>query len=208
MTDKRVFDGEELLIASHNPKKIEEISALLKGKVKRFSSAASLNLAEPEETGTSFDDNAILKARAMAKESGLPALADDSGFCVSILDGAPGIYSARYAINPETGARDFNYGMEKLWAEAQAKQKQERYKAYFVCVLALAWPDGHVETARGEVQGEMVWPPRGELGFGYDPIFVPAGYDQSFAEMPAHEKRQISHRSRAFDVLIANYFAD
>lgn len=202
----RKFDSDTLLIASHNPKKLEEFSGLLWGKVENFKSALDLGLDDVEETGTTFVENAKLKAVAMAKESGLTALADDSGFCVEALDGRPGVYSARYAINPETGERDFDYGIEKLHDELEACEDRKDDAAYFVCVLALAWPDGHVETFEGRANGRVVWPPRGERGFGYDPIFEPVGMDHTFAEISFVRKQKISHRAFALDKLIMACF--
>ena len=163
----RRFDASRLVIASHNPGKVEEIAALLARFAIGVVSAGALGLPEPEETGDSFEANAALKARASAEASGLPALADDSGLVVPALGGAPGIYSARWA-GP---AKDFRGAMARVHRELGDRDRS----ASFVAVLALAWPDGGMELFRGEVAGRLVWPPRGERGFGYDPIFVPEG---------------------------------
>ena len=189
--------GKRLIIASHNPGKVREISALLAPHGIDTVGAGALGLPEPEETGSSFEENAELKARAAAEASGLPALADDSGLVVPALGGAPGIYSARWA-GP---SKDFRPAMERVQRELGDKDR----RAYFVAVLALACPDGEIATFRGEVYGHLTWPPRGERGFGYDPIFVPDGYDQTFAEIDA-AKHRISHRARAFEKLVAACF--
>lgn len=181
----------DLVIASHNAGKVEEISKLLKPYAAQFYSAADLNLDEPDETATTFVGNALLKARAAANASGKVALADDSGLSVNALGGDPGIYSARWAGEP----RDFNKAMEKVH-EAMGEAKDR--SAAFICVLALAWPDGSVETFEGRVDGDIVWPPRGDHGFGYDPIFVAKGMSRTFAELDPAEKHRISHRADAF----------
>jgi XTP/dITP diphosphohydrolase len=186
-----------LVIASHNPGKIEEIAALLAPFAVAVVSAGSLGIPEPDETGDTFEANAALKARAAAEISGLPALADDSGLVVPALGGAPGIYSARWA----GAAKDFRAAMERVNRELGDRDR----RAAFVAVLALAWPDArdvHVELFRGEVQGNLVWPPRGDRGFGYDPMFVPAGGTLTFGEMDSAEKHKISHRAHAFAKLV------
>jgi XTP/dITP diphosphohydrolase len=195
----RRFDGRRLVIASHNPGKVEEIAALLVPFGVETVAAASLGLPEPEETGDSFEANAALKAHAAAERSGLPALADDSGLVVPALGGAPGIYSARWA-GP---AKDFAAAMARVERELGGKDRG----AAFVAVLALAWPDGHAELSRGEVRGQLVWPPRGTRGFGYDPMFVPKGGSQTFGEMEPGWKHEVSHRARAFAKLVAACFA-
>jgi XTP/dITP diphosphohydrolase len=188
--------GGKLLVASHNAGKVAEIEALLAPLSIEILSAAALGLAEPEETGMSFAENALLKARAAAMASGLPALADDSGLEVEALGRDPGIYSARWA-GP---ARDFAMAMrnveEKLRAMGAATQAQRR--AEFVCVLSLCLPDGEHMEFEGRVQGTLVWPPRGNKGFGYDPMFVPSGFDRTFGEMEPADKHGISHRAEAF----------
>ena len=165
-------------------------------------SAAALGLPEPEETGTTFVANAALKARAAAAAARLPALADDSGLVVDALGGAPGIYSARWA-GP---MKDFAVAMKRVEDELQAKGAADR-SAHFTAVLALCWPDGHCETFEGRVDGRLVWPPRGDRGFGYDPIFVPDGHRQTFGEMEPSAKHAISHRAVAFRKLIEACFA-
>jgi XTP/dITP diphosphohydrolase len=193
----RQLAGRRLVIASHNPGKIEELAELLAPFGIETVAAASLGIAEPEETGDSFEANAALKAEAAAKASGLPALADDSGLVVPALGGAPGIRSARWA-GP---ARDFRMAMERVRRELGDRSNA----ATFVAVLALCGADGGVELFRGEVAGRLVWPPRGDRGFGYDPIFVPDGYASTFGEMEPAAKHRISHRARAFAKLVEAY---
>ena len=193
----RRLDGKRLVIASHNAGKVREVAELLVPHGIEGVSAASLRLPEPEETGATFLANAELKARE-AVRSGLPALADDSGLAVAALGGAPGIYSARWA-GPD---RDFAHAM----AAVQERLGDRPRAAAFVAALALAWPDGHVESFEGRVEGRLVWPPRGERGFGYDPIFVPDGHDETFGEMDPEAKSRISHRARAFAKLAAACF--
>lgn len=185
-----------LVVASHNAGKVREIGALLAPLGVEAVSAGELGLPEPEETETTFAGNAALKARAAATASGLPALADDSGLEVFALGGAPGVYSARWA----GSGRDFRAAMERVWLELEGKRDRS---ARFVCVLALAEPDGAVQTFVGEARGEIVWPPRGEKGFGYDPIFVPEGHARTFGEMSHEEKLPLTHRARAFEKLLA-----
>lgn len=187
-----------LVVASHNAGKVREIGELLRPLGLQAVSAGELGLAEPEETESTFVGNAVLKAKAAAEASGLAALADDSGLEVAALGGAPGIYSARWA-GPE---RDFKFAMEKVW-NAMNGAAAEDFSARFVCVLALALPDGSWRAFEGEARGRIVWPPRGEKGFGYDPIFVPQGHERTFAEMDAAEKLQLTHRARAFEKLLA-----
>jgi XTP/dITP diphosphohydrolase len=191
----RRFTDSKLVIASHNAGKVREIADLLAPYRVAVISAGQLGLPEPEETGTTFEANAELKARAAALESHLPSLADDSGLVVHGLNGDPGIYSARWA-GPK---KDFALAMRKV-EEGLAGHSDRR--AFFVAVLSLAWPDGHIETFRGEVHGTLTWPPRGTKGFGYDPIFVPEGATQTFGEMDPAAKHKISHRAVAFRKLI------
>ncbi|MDX2028103.1 MAG: RdgB/HAM1 family non-canonical purine NTP pyrophosphatase [Alphaproteobacteria bacterium] len=198
----RRFEGSQLVIATHNAGKFKEFTALLGARVKDIKSATDFNLPEPEETGTSYTENAILKARAAATATGLPALADDSGLSVKALGGKPGIHSARYAETP-TG-KDYAQAMQRLYNELGDAQNRS---ASFVCVLALAWPDGHVETVEGTVEGHISWPPRGGKGHGYDPIFVIRGENRTFAEMKADEKDDISHRGIAVRKLIEQAFS-
>jgi XTP/dITP diphosphohydrolase len=187
--------SEPLVIASHNPGKVAEIAALLAPYGLATVGADALGLPEPEETGDSFEANAALKAHAAARASGLVALADDSGLVVPALGGAPGIYSARWA-GP---GRDFAAAMERLRRELGGRDR----RAYFVAVLALAWPDGGERLFRGEAHGRVDFPPRGGRGFGYDPIFIPDGYTETFGEMDPALKDRISHRARAFEKLAA-----
>ena len=191
----------KLVIASHNPGKVREIGALLAGYGIEAVSAKDLDLPEPEETGTTFVMNAELKARAAADMSGLPSLADDSGLCVDALGGDPGIFSARWAGE----GKDFAEAMRRVEAKLGEIEGAPR-DAHFVCALALAWPDGRVEWFEGRVDGTLVWPPRGEKGFGYDPMFVPNGRDETFGEMDQAEKHRISHRADAFRQLVTAVF--
>ena len=195
----RKLGAGKLVIASHNEGKVREIRALLAPYGIEPVSAGSLDIPEPEETGTTFAANAELKARFSADLSGLPALADDSGLCVEGLGGDPGIFSARWA-GP---TKDFALAMrlvEENLARADAKLGRD---AHFICALALAWPDGHVETFEGRVDGHLVNPPRGDRGFGYDPMFQPWTHEQTFGEMEPDAKHAISHRADAFAKLVA-----
>jgi XTP/dITP diphosphohydrolase len=202
----RRFAGNRLVMASHNPGKRDEIAALIAPFGVEAVSAAALGLAEPEETGTSFLENARLKAVLAAQAAGLPALADDSGLEVAALGGQPGIHSARWAEPPGGGRRDFGRAMRRI-AEALDYLEADDRRARFVCALALAWPDGHAELFEGTVEGVLVWPPRGSSGFGYDPVFQPAGFDITFGEMDPAEKHSMSHRADAFRQLVAACFA-
>lgn len=193
---RRLEEGK-LVVASHNPGKVREIAHLLVPFRLEVVSAGDLDLAEPEETGDTFRANAELKALAAAQASGLPALADDSGLCVNALNGAPGVHSARWA-GP---TRDFDFALEKL-RRGMIEAGLSDTSAYFVCGLALAWPDGHIEYFEGRVDGELTWPPRGENGFGYDPIFIPDGHELTFGEMEAQAKHRMSHRADAFRQLV------
>ncbi|MBA4802798.1 MAG: RdgB/HAM1 family non-canonical purine NTP pyrophosphatase [Euryhalocaulis sp.] len=192
-----MFSFTKIVVASHNEGKVREIRDLLVPLGIETVSAGELGLDDPEETEPTFEGNAALKARAAAEASSLPALSDDSGLAVAALDGAPGIYSARWAGEP----RDFGRAMEKVWTAMSEAESDDR-AAKFVCVLALAEPGG-VHTWRGEVEGEIVWPPRGGKGFGYDPIFQPPGRKETFAEIEPQEKHAMSHRARAFDKFLA-----
>lgn len=187
-----------LVLASHNQGKLVEIRDLLKPFALEVVSAAEKKVNEPEETGTTFAENAALKAMHSAKATGLIALADDSGLSVAGLDGAPGIYSARWA-----GERkDFYAAMQRIHDELISNGiNPQGAEASFVCNLVLGWPDGHLEHVEGAIQGTLTFPPRGHKGFGYDPIFIPAGYDVTFAQMDANIKHRISHRGQAFALL-------
>ena len=195
----RHFTGGRLVVASHNLGKVREIRELLEPFKADVISAGELNLPEPEETESTFIGNAKLKALAAAKASGLMALADDSGLAVSALNGAPGIYSARWA-GP---TKDFKIAMDRVEREMVGKPDRT---AKFVCALALCWPDGHCEAFEGEVLGALSFPPRGAMGFGYDPIFVPTGFATTFAEMEPAAKHAMSHRAAAFKQLVAACF--
>lgn len=195
---RRLTPGR-LVLATHNPGKVREIGHLLRPFGMDVVAAGTLGLPEPEETGTTFRANAELKALASATASGLPALADDSGLCVDALDGAPGVYSARWA-GPD---KDFAVAMERVH---RALAFGSPDTAYFVCALSLAWPDGHVQTYEGRVDGRLVWPPRGENGFGYDAMFVHADMAETFGEIVPELKHSISHRAHAFEQLVAACF--
>ncbi len=188
---RRLSPGARLVLASHNPGKLREIAALLAPYEVQVVSAAALGLPEPEEDAPDFVGNARLKARAAAIAARLPALADDSGFCVAGLGGAPGVVSARWA----GAAKDFAAAMARV--QRELGEAADR-RAWFVCVLCLAWPDGHCDSFMGRTNGTAIWPPRGTQGFGYDPMFVPNGATLSFAEMTHEEKESRSHRAAAF----------
>ena len=191
-----------LVIASHNEGKVREIAALLTPHGIEPVSAKELDLPEPAETGTTFFANAELKARSAADLSGLPALADDSGLCVDALGGDPGVFTANWAETAD-GSRDWMLAMRKVEDALAATGPEAGRDAHFVCVLALAWPDGHVEWFEGRAEGSLTWPPRGTVGFGYDPVFVPAGDTRTYAELDPAEKHSISHRADAFRQLAA-----
>ncbi len=186
-----------LVLASHNAGKLREIAALLRPFHIEVVNADTLGLAEPDETGMTFIENAELKARAAAMASGMVALSDDSGLCVAGLQGQPGIYSARWA-GPD---KDFSAAMARVEKELESSGGKDR-RAHFVCALSLCWPDGHCESFQGEVHGQLVFPPRGARGFGYDPIFLADGYDLTFGEMDPDAKHAISHRAGAFRQMI------
>lgn len=182
-----------LVVATHNKGKVAEFDKLLNGLGIALKSAADFDLAEPEETEDSFIGNALLKAQAAVDATGLPSLADDSGICIEALNGAPGIYSARWA--QTKNGRDFNAAMQRVHDELGGIDGTET--AYFIAVLALVSPDGTREIFEGRMNGVLCWPPRGQKGFGYDPIFIPEGYDITFAEMEPAQKHAISHRAKA-----------
>lgn len=190
--------GDALVVASHNKGKVREIEELLVPFGFAVKGAAELGLAEPEETEPTFEGNAILKARAAADTSGLMALADDSGLSIAVLDGAPGIYSARWAGE----SKDFSFAMARVERELKEKGATDR-SAKFVCALALASPNGETETFRGEVEGILTFPPRGTKGFGYDPIFIANGMTETFAEIGPAAKHAMSHRAKAFEKFVA-----
>lgn len=205
----RKLEGKAIVVASHNKGKIAEIAELIAPYGLDAKSAADFNLPEPAEEGTTFEENAYTKAFAAASATGLPALSDDSGLVVDALDGAPGVYTADWAEKPDGSGRDFLMAMTRVEDELKAKGASDpaQRTGRFVAVLCMAWPDGHAEYFRGEVEGTLVWPPKGDNGFGYDPVFKPDGYEQTFGEMSASEKHGweagrgdlgLSHRARAF----------
>lgn len=198
-----------LIIATHNAGKLREIGALLAPYGLESVSAGELGLPEPAETGTSFAENALIKACAAATAANLPALADDSGLCVDALGGRPGVYTADWAetqwFEGEKG-RDWFLAMGKVEGLLAAQGPSVDRAAHFTCTLALAWPDGQTAVYEGRVAGDLVWPPRGDKGFGYDPVFVPTGHRQSFGEMAPAAKHAISHRADAFAKLVADQF--
>lgn len=203
----RQLEKGKLVVATHNAGKLAEFADLIGPFGFETQSAGELGLPEPDETGTTFEENAYIKAFAAASATGLPSLSDDSGLIVDALDGEPGVYTANWA-EAEDGSRDFAMAMQKVEDKLQKKSATaiEQRTARFVSVICLAWPDGHADYYRGEVEGHMVWPPRGSLGFGFDPSFQPEGYTKTFGEMTAMEKHgwkpgdadALSHRARAF----------
>ena len=198
----RKFSGSELVVATHNKGKLAEISAMFQRRGIKLTSAAEYGLESPPETGTTFIENAEMKARFVAAATGKIALADDSGLCVEALDGAPGVYTADWA--EELGKpRDFNTAMQRVHDEMGDNPNK---KAKFVSVLTLCWPDGHCETVEGVAHGQIVWPPRGTVGHGLDPIFMPDGYDKVYAEIDAAEKNKISHRADSFRKMMDKCF--
>lgn len=198
------LDLSRLVVASHNEGKVREIRDLLTPFGVETLSASELDLPEPEETEPDFAGNAALKALSAAKISGLPALSDDSGLAVDALGGAPGIYSARWAEKPDGSGRDFYLAMQRVQDEIGNRERSAR----FICALCLAFPDSRTHIYEGKVEGEIVWPPRGEKGFGYDPIFQALGDNQTFAEIDPDEKHAKSHRADAFAKFIADQFTD
>jgi XTP/dITP diphosphohydrolase len=196
----------QIVAATHNKGKLAEFRDLLEPRGIEVVGAGALGLPEPEETGDTFVANALIKAHSAVEAARMISLADDSGICVVGLDGAPGIYSARWAGG---GGKDFGPAMARIAGELEARAVARPWRAYFISVLALAWPDGHVETFEGRVDGELTFPPRGTAGFGYDPMFIPDGHVRTFGEMTAAEKHglpadgslALSHRARAFQLL-------
>lgn len=205
-TPPRAFDGEELVVATHNKGKLREIRELFGDRVKKLSAASDYNLESPAETGTTFVENALIKAQYVAQQTGKIALADDSGICIAAIDGQPGVYAADWAEKPD-GTRDFGMAMQKVKDMIDQKPggwEAAPKEAYFVSCLAMAWPDGHAEVVEGYSHGTIVWPPRGDKGFGYDPIFEPQGLKRTFGEMTHEEKLPLTHRARAFEKLVAS----
>ena len=201
----RRFDGDKLVLASHNAGKLREIGALLAPFGIDVISAGDLGFDEPEETESTFAGNARIKAHYAARKSGLPALSDDSGIMVDALGGQPGVYTADWAETPK--GRDFPMAMTKVWTLLEDKGAPEPRTARFCCTLCLAWPDGHDELFEGTVEGRLVWPMRGALGFGFDPIFQPLGETETFGEMDPARKHEMSHRADAFAKLVNNCLA-
>ncbi|MDC1267774.1 RdgB/HAM1 family non-canonical purine NTP pyrophosphatase [Amylibacter sp.] len=197
----RKLNEKQIVLASHNKGKLKEIGHLLKPFGISVISASDLGLNEPKETENTYAGNARIKAHFAAKASGKPALSDDSGFSVEILDGAPGVYSADWA--ETSNGRNFSMAMSKVWDKIQHAEKP--CKAKFCCTLCLAWPDGHDELFEGSINGEIAWPPRGNNGFGYDPMFIAEGMHQTFGEMLPTDKHLISHRADAFKKLIKTF---
>lgn len=201
----RRFDGDTLLLATHNAGKLEEMRQLMAPFPIRIVSNSDFGLPEPEETEATFAGNARIKARAASAATGLPALADDSGLEIDALGGSPGVATANWAETP-TG-RNFALAMTKTWKLLEDRAAAEPRTARFLCTLLLAWPDGHEEIFEGWIEGRIVWPMRGQFGHGYDPIFMPDGYDITMGEMEPDEKNRISHRADAFAKLVAGCFA-
>lgn len=197
----RKFIYDQLVIASHNLGKIEEITELITPLGITVRNSVELQLPEPIEDGLTFIENATIKAISASNNSGLPALADDSGLSINALSGAPGIYSARWA--QTANGRDFNFAMERIHNELI---KHDDLTAQFTCALALSWPDGHIETFEGILNGKIIWPPRGTKGFGYDPIFQKLGESRTFGEIEPMEKQKISHRAIAFNKMLKSCF--
>ena len=205
----RKFTGDRLLVATHNAGKLREISALLELYGVDCISAGSLGLPEPAETGTTFVENALIKARAAAEAAQLPALADDSGLSVAALDGRPGVYTADWAERQwfeGPAGRDWYMAMGKVEGMLCEQGADVDRSCWFSCVLAIAWPGGESAVYEGRIDGVFSWPPRGVMGFGYDPVFVPDGRTQTFAEIDPEEKHRISHRADAFAKLVAEQF--
>ncbi|MBW8752804.1 MAG: RdgB/HAM1 family non-canonical purine NTP pyrophosphatase [Sphingomonadales bacterium] len=205
----RKLGSETLVIATHNAGKLKEIAALLAPYRVQCISAGSLGLPEPAETGKTFTENALIKARAAAESAGLPALADDSGLCVTALGGAPGVYTADWAERQwfeGAPGRDWYMAMGKVEGLLCEQGPEVDRSCWFACVLAVAWPDGDSAVYEGRADGSCTWPPRGTMGFGYDPVFVPQGRSETFAELDPEEKHKISHRADAFAKLVAEQF--
>ena len=200
----RKFSGEQLVVATHNQGKLEEIKHLFEPFKVNIIGANQLNITEPEETEDTFVGNARIKAHFSAKMSNLPSLADDSGITIDALNGAPGVYTANWA--ETSGGRDLVYAMEKTHNALSEVDAPYPRSAQFRCTLVLAWPDGHDEVFEGVIEGSLVWPMRGENGHGYDPIFLPNGYSETFGEMDRWKKNKISHRADAFSKLLSGCF--
>lgn len=198
----RKLEPGKIIVATYNAGKVREIRDLLAHLGMTPVSVAEFDLDEPEETEDTFVGNALIKARAAAEGTGIVSLADDSGLVVDALNGDPGVYTANWAELPD-GTRDWDMAMQKVEDALQALGPDASRSCQFVCTLALVWPDGHEEVFEGHVRGNLVWPPRGEKGFGYDPVFQPLGFEQTFAEMEPEKKHAMSHRAEAFRHLVA-----
>ena len=192
---KKKIDNEKIIIASHNEGKVSEIKDLLKNYNLNIISSSELGIDEPEENGSSFEENALIKSSTTSKLSKTVSISDDSGLCVNSLNGDPGIYSARWA-GPD---KDFLYAANEINKSLIEKESKD-LSAYFICVLAVSWPDGDYKTFKGRVDGTLTFPPRGNNGFGYDPIFIPKGHESTFGEMEPKYKHSISHRNKAFEL--------
>ena len=201
----RKFEEKELVLATHNLGKIEEFKHLFGDVGFSINDIGQYSWVQPEESGKSFWENSLIKAREATNLTGLVSLADDSGLCVDILKGAPGIYSADWAVMSD-GSRDFEMATAKLVKEVERTGSSKPFTAYFICSLILYWPDGHFEKFEGKIYGEIVWPGRGEKGHGYDPVFLPNGYKETFGQMDRWNKNKISHRGLAMDNLLGNCF--
>jgi XTP/dITP diphosphohydrolase len=199
----RPFTGDELVVATHNTGKLKELRELFGDRVKKLSAASDYGIEAPPETGTTFIENALIKAQTVAKATGKPALADDSGICIDALNGAPGVYSADWA-EEEGQPRDFYKAMER--AHREMGDKPSSLKAHFVSCLVLAWPDGHYEVVEGYAHGTVTWPPRGDKGFGYDPMFIPDGDSRTYGEMEQEEKNTTNHRAVSFKKMLEKCF--
>lgn len=199
--NKYLFNSKEIVVASHNKGKIQEIKDLLRPLELNILAAEEFGLQEPIENGLTFEENALIKSKYVSMKTGIPSLSDDSGICFSDLNDEPGIYSARWAGK----AKDFSFSMSKIKSEIE-KVKKPNYNCHFICALSLCWPNGYNVTVSGKVNGKFSWPPKGDLGFGYDPIFKPLGFDKTFGEMKPEFKHTISHRAVAFKKLISLCF--
>ena len=201
----RKFQEKDLVLATHNFGKIEEFKHLFGNVNVNITDIGKYSGKTPEETGESFWENSLIKAKEATKLTGLVSLADDSGLCVDILDGAPGIYSADWAIKSD-GSRDFKFATNKLLREIKKNNFEEPCTAYFICSLILYWPDNHFEKFEGKIYGEIIWPGKGERGHGYDPVFLPNGYEETFGQMDRWKKNRISHRGLAVNNLLDSCF--
>ena len=201
----RKFQEKDLVLATHNFGKIEEFKHLFGNVDFNITDIGKYSSKTPEETGESFWENSLIKAKEATKLTGLVSLADDSGLCVDILDGAPGIYSADWAIKSD-GSRDFNFATNKLLREIEKNDFEGPCAAYFICSLILYWPDNHFEKFEGKMYGEIIWPGKGEKGHGYDPVFLPNGYEETFGQMDRWKKNRVSHRGLAVNNLLDSCF--